>query len=695
MNNTSSYSKWVAKQPVVEKMNGTHEFVLPTLRDNILTEQSKVSTPRARLMVSQERVEAENAFDDIVFEYDAKERKEEKSYIVSLRAQRELASYEAGDMSPVNRERADLLSQVKLIADREECPITEIKRPEAVCEATEYLTRPFLDQKEHERLEREGGLDDELLNADVTELNWVDVEDAANLDVWNEIEAQRRTDEWRKLQSDLNEREMLVTVTVNKQGFAESESLVIASKADAYKRKAEWERVGYKVKLSQKQGQWSLEAELQDGEVKFTEKHTDFLTARRSINNWKSLGHKVSYTKMDIKPFLVHAVIPELNIKIDQVWTMNKGKRELCTWGQWNMAMVYVYRKILKAQKVAYSAKDSMPKLKGKVKDLLDELGYTLGMNMCDVTRHSRKVESKTLVISLHRMLTEPTRYAEYSKTQNKAILDKAGAGDDVNKFNQFIIRNTEGCEDRSAMSHYDLEKAVMAGSFDTEDLIASTFEYEDGAPSDEVDDELDTSKIETYTWESQQLQKQMGFKRSEVSENLWEYIQFHKNVGRYDIIDESIELEDDQLKLSSELAETIWSGGFNPKTANSIFGTFWNDTKGNLRRGKYLYRTFACLIESDHFNSDVEEAEDKYEEAVVAHARACASEERTAASKKLWGRTKGLMDEARLGITLAKMISHGFEEGHTSYERVSKIMVNSKAANLVWYHGKSAVYGS
>ena len=292
-------------------------------------------------------------------------------------------------------------------------------------------------------------------------------------------------------------------------------------------------------------------------------------------------------------------------------------------------------------------------------------------------------------------MLTEPTRYAEYSKSQNKALLETAGAGDDVNKFNQFIIRNAEGCDENTAMNHYDLEKAVMAGSFDTEDLIASTFEYEDGAPSDEVDDELDTSKIETYTWESQQLQKQMGFKRSEVSENLWEYIQFHKNVGRYDIIDESIELEDDQLKLSSELAETIWSGGFNPKTANSIFGTFWNDTKGNLRRGKYLYRTFACLIESDHFNSDVEEAEDKYEEAVVAHARACASEERTAASKKLWGRTKGLMDEARLGITLAKMISHGFEEGHTSYERVSKIMVNSKAANLVWYHGKSAVYGS
>ena len=587
MNNTSSYSKWVAKQPVVEKLNGTHEFVLPTLRDNILTEQSKVSTPRARLMVSQERVEAENAFDDIVFEYDAKERKEEKSYIVSLRAQRELASYEAGDMSPVSKERAELLNSIKLVADREDVSIEDIKRPEAVCEALEYVSRPYLPEKEHNRLEREGGLEEELLKTEASELLWLDAEDADKLDEWNALEHKRRTADWLKGQNTLNE-----------------------------------------------------------------------------------------------KQFLVFFVIPEFGIKLNKVWTFMDGKRELATWGSWTKARYHVFMRIVKKANPAFDTSCSFPELKAEVKRICDEHGFTMNMNMCDMERQERKLETKTLVFGVQRALTQPTRYADYSKEVD--LTGEDGFAAPNSKFKRFIVANAEGVSKAAPLTGYELESQVIRGNFDSEDLIASTFEH--------PDDEDINAFVPAY-------------EEQEMTHGENAYVSFWSIRGRFDLADALMGVDDDkrvakdQRKQEAaimlpELAEAIWNGEFSPEAANELFGTFWNDSNGGLRRGQYLYNAFTMLLEDDFFESNVTLVTSQYMDACLDLARIDCDKHSPKHVKQAWGRQKAKMDNLRLMITLAKLLNTPFEEGHTSYNRIMKIVVNKKASDLVWRYDKAAVYG-
>lgn len=648
---TNSYKNWVASQPFKKKpnglpyRNGSHEIQLGSLRENLLGSKSRVSTAKARIMVNKERCKAENALEDVNHEEKKAERKLEREYTPSNDGERQLKMYITGEASPSDKERRDMLDNIKLVANRAGVPMDGIKDKKSVCEALSYVSKPYLAEKEHNTLEKSGDLEDEILNTPENKLNWIDFDDSASLDIWNKLEDERRKKEWLALKPSLR----YWTV-----------------------------KIEYKGKI--------ITRHYEDNKLL-----NKFITRCGRTEN-------IEIISVLRGEFLVRAVIPEFGIDYHQCWTTEKGVRKLATWKNYTEARSFVYARIV--QKNCPDFEGSLANYqhtKKAVDDLCEAKGVRLEMSLCDVQCKERKVETKTLVFGIHRKLTEATRYAEYSKAQNKALLEKALVGDDASKFNEYILRNAEGCDDKNALNHYDLEKAIMNGAFDTEDLIASTFEHEDDTQHDnEVEDILENvSNMEYYSWESQKLQKQYGFKRSEVSEAAWSYIQLHKEYNRFDIVDECIDRDESDFELTYEIAESIWEGGrFSPEHANTLFGTFWNDEEGNKRRGKYLYRTLDKLIENDYFETCVQSAKDEYEDAQQKHFSIVCDKQSPLHIKKLWGKTKGEMDEAMIKLSITELLNSSHDEGSHKWNEVIRTAVYEKALMLEQYHGHKAVYG-
>jgi len=207
---TNSYKDWVASQPLKTKpnglpyRNGSHEFQLGSLRENLLGSESRVNTAKARIMVNKERCEAENALEDVNHEAEKAKRKLEREYTPSNDGKRQLDMYITGEASPSDKERRDMLDSIKLVADRAGVPMDGIKDKKSVCEALSYVSKPYLAEKEHNTLEKSGNLEDEILNTPENKLNWIDVDDSASLDIWNKLEDERRTKEWLALKPSLS-----------------------------------------------------------------------------------------------------------------------------------------------------------------------------------------------------------------------------------------------------------------------------------------------------------------------------------------------------------------------------------------------------------------------------------------------------------------------------------------------------------
>jgi hypothetical protein len=384
--------------------------------------------------------------------------------------------------------------------------------------------------------------------------------------------------------------------------------------------------------------------------------------------------------------FLLRAMIPSFKLKLNKTWTFMDNKRTLATWKSWSKARYHVFLKILKSLDPSFNTKCEFKAIAKRVRELCDEQGVTLNMNMCDVQCRERKVETKTLVFSIHRKLTEPTRYVKYSKAQDMSGNAEENVGAVDTKFKRFILANADGVAPTAPLTGYELEKEVMGGKFDEEDLISMTFEH----PEDK--------NLEEFV---------PAYEADELTTSEDAYVSFWSIRGRFDLADAFMGVGDDkrvsklgrdemgELHMLPELAESIWNGEFSVEAANELFGTFWNDSRGNLRRGAYLYEAFSVLLKDGYFESNVKLTKRNYMEAHMNLARLSGDgSPMNKFQKKAWGRAKAIADGSRILITLAKLINTPFEEGQTSFDRIAKALVNRKAESLIWKYGMEAVYG-